>query len=183
MAARAAFRRWARRQDVRRILFLDEFGLNLAMTRRYGRAPRGQRVIGKVPVNDGHNLTLVCTFGLRGLCAPRLLRGAMTGPRFVRYDTSDLAPHLRRGDIVVFDNLGAHRVVGAREAIEARGASVVLLPPVLSGSITRGDVRFQAQEAGSTSVTHDRHGKTWRGRPSSWQGKRMAHDPLLHRGT
>lgn len=99
------------------------------MTRRYGRAPRGQRLVASVP--HGHWKTSTFVAGLRtsGLTAPLVVDGAMNGEVFLAYVEQTLAPTLSPGDIVVADNLGSHKVAGVREAIEARGASLVYLPP------------------------------------------------------
>ena len=127
--ARAAFRRRARRRDPRRYVFVDEFGINLAMTRTYGRAPRSARVVDKVPTNYGDNYTLVYGLGLRGVLAPLLFPGAMDGAHWNTYVPHCLAPQLHHGDVVVFDGVGAHRTARAREAIAKRGAIVDPLPP------------------------------------------------------
>jgi transposase len=99
------------------------------MTRRYGRAPRGQRLVAPVP--HGHWKTSTFVAGLRttGLTAPLVVDGAMNGDIFRAYVEQVLAPTLAPGDIVILDNLGSHKVAGVREAIEARGASLVYLPP------------------------------------------------------
>ena len=99
------------------------------MTRRYGRAPRGQRLVAPVP--HGHWKTSTFVAGLRttGLTAPLVVDGAMNGDIFRTYVEQVLAPTLVPGDIVILDNLGSHKVAGVREAIEARGASLVYLPP------------------------------------------------------
>jgi len=99
------------------------------MTRRYGRAPRGKRLVASVP--HGHWKTSTFVAGLRttGLTAPLVVDGAMNGDIFRAYVEQVLAPTLVPGDIVILDNLGSHKVAGVREAIEARGASLVYLPP------------------------------------------------------
>ena len=99
------------------------------MARLYGRSPRGERCRAAVP--HGHWKTTTFTAGLRsdGLIAPLVLDGAMDGDVFQAYVEQALAPSLRRGDIVVMDNLPAHKVHGVREAIEAVGASLLYLPP------------------------------------------------------
>lgn len=127
--ARRAFRRRARRARRRRFLFVDEFGVNLGMTRRYGRARRGQRAVGKAPVNADPTVTLTMALGPRTVVAPVAFRGATTKPRFLRYLRRHLGPRLRAGDVVVLDRLGAHRSAEARAIVEARGASLWLLPP------------------------------------------------------
>ena len=113
--------------DPRRFVFLDETGVNTKMSRRYGRARRGQRVVGKVP--HGHWMTTTFVAALRhdGLTAPLVVDGAMKGDVFLAYVRQQLAPTLQPGDIVVMDNLAAHKKAGVREEIESRGASVVYL--------------------------------------------------------
>lgn len=115
--------------DLKRLKFVDESGVNLAMTRLYGRAPRGDRVVGSVPQNYGENITMLASLGLTGLGAMMTVNGATDGDVFKVYAEEVLCPGLRRGDIVVMDNLGAHKVSGIREAIERRGAKLIYLPP------------------------------------------------------
>jgi transposase len=109
--------------------FIDESGTNIAMTRLYGRAPRGQRVTGSVPQNYGQNITLLAALSATGVEAVMTVEGATDGDVFRTYVREVLAPTLSKGDIVVLDNLGAHKVEGVREAIEARGARLIYLPP------------------------------------------------------
>ena len=99
------------------------------MARLYGRSPRGERCRAAVP--HGQWKTTTFTAGLRsdGIIAPLVLDGAMDGEVFQAYVEQALAPSLRRGDIVVMDNLPAHKVHGVREAIEAAGASLLYPPP------------------------------------------------------
>ena len=99
------------------------------MIRRYGRGPRGQRVDG--PVQQGHwkSTTFVGGLTSRGFVAPYVTDGAMNGTIFRAWVAQMLAPALRPGDIVVMDNLPAHKVAGVREAIEACGAELRYLPP------------------------------------------------------
>jgi len=99
------------------------------MTRRYGRAPRGERLVASVP--HGHWKTLTFTAALRcnGVTAPMVLDGAMDGDAFRTYVREFLVPTLSPGDIVVLDNLKAHKVPGIRDAIEAAGAELWYLPP------------------------------------------------------
>jgi transposase len=111
------------------LIFLDEFGANLGMTRLYGYAPRGQRVYGAAPENKDPNLTLVFGLELQGLVAPVVFEGAMNGPRFETYAREYLAPTLRPGDIVLADRLKAHQSPEVCAAIEATGAKYHLLPP------------------------------------------------------
>lgn len=99
------------------------------MARRYGRSPRGQRCRASVP--HGHWKTTTFTAGLRldGLTAPLLLDGPMDGECFLAYVEQVLAPSLAPGDVVVMDNLPAHRVRGVKAAIECAGAKLLYLPP------------------------------------------------------
>src|SRR3712207_3630054 len=112
-----------------RLVFLDETAATTSMSRRYGWAPRGERC--RIAVPAGHWKTTTVIAGLRttGLSATALLDGPMTGERFRAYVTQTLVPTLRRGDTVILDNLGAHKVAGIREAIEAVGAWLLYLPP------------------------------------------------------
>jgi transposase len=115
--------------DASHFVFLDETGTATNMTRRYGRAPRGQRVVDAVP--HGHWLTTTFVAGLResGVIAPLVVDGPMRGALFRAYVEQMLAPALSPGDVVVLDNLAAHKVAGVAEAIRAVGASLLYLPP------------------------------------------------------
>ena len=115
--------------DLNRFKFIDESGVNPAMTRLYGRAPRGERAQGAVPINYGSNLTIIGALGRSGLDALMTVDGATDGDIFRVYVSEVLCPTLRPGDIVVMDNLGAHKVSGIREAIEGCGAKLIYLPP------------------------------------------------------
>ena len=108
---------------------MDESGVNLALTRRYARAPRGKRAVGSVPQNYGQNLTVLAALGRQGMRAALLVPGATDGDVFRTFLQKVLLPQLRPGDQVVLDNLGAHKVVGVAEAIQAAGASLHYLPP------------------------------------------------------
>jgi transposase len=115
--------------DPRRLVFIDETGVNTKMTRRYGRAPRGRRVIAKVPHGHWKTTTFVAALRSAGLTAPLVVDGAMNGEVFLAYVEQQLAPTLRPGDIVIMDNLASHKRAGVREAITATGATLVYLPP------------------------------------------------------
>ncbi len=99
------------------------------MTRRYGRARRGQRVHDAVPKNWGRNVTILGSLSCQGLQAVMTIEGATDGAVFIAYVSQVLAPTLKPGDVVVMDNLGSHKVDGIRSAIEARGATLMYLPP------------------------------------------------------
>lgn len=115
--------------DPERFVFLDETGAATNMARRYGWGPRGERLVDAAP--HGHWRTTTFVAGLRstGLVAPLVLDGPVTGPAFRAYVEQFLAPELAKGDVVVMDNLGAHKVAGIEAAIRARGASLLYLPP------------------------------------------------------
>lgn len=99
------------------------------MARLRGRAPRGKRCVASIP--HGHWKTTTFTAGLRltGMVAPMVLDGAMNGEAFIAYVEQILVPELSKGDVVVMDNLPAHKVTGVRKAIEAAGARLIYLPP------------------------------------------------------
>jgi len=126
-----ARRRWMREQglfDPARLVFVDETATSTNMARRRGRAPRGERLIGRVP--QGHWQTITFVAGLRhdGMVAPFVIEGAMTGESFLAYVEQCLLPTLKRDDIVIMDHLNIHKVAGVREAIEAAGATLRYLP-------------------------------------------------------
>jgi transposase len=113
----------------RKLHFLDEIGMHLGLTRLYGRATPGERVVEATPGYSGPHYTGVAALTLHGVQAPWVLEGSMDGPAFEAYVQHVLAPTLRRGDIVVLDNLSPHKHAVIRNLIEARGASVEFLPP------------------------------------------------------
>jgi transposase len=108
---------------------VDEFGFNLAMTPAYARAPRGHRAYSAVPYNPGRNLTLTVGLRVTGPVAPFVVAGATDGDVFTTYLETQLASEVRRGDVVLVDDLGAHRVAAARALLKARGARLKILPP------------------------------------------------------
>ena len=112
-----------------RLHFLDEFGAHLGLTRTYGRAAPGQRVSEGTPDYSGPHYTVVATLSLTGVAAPWVIEGAMTGAAFATYAQHELGPSLQAGDILVIDNLSAHKNAEARTALEARGVQLVFLPP------------------------------------------------------
>lgn len=115
--------------DPSQLWFFDESGFNLAMTRAYARGLIGERVVGRVPKNWGDSETLIAGIGMRGVLAPMLLHGSLTALVFEHYLEEFVVPQLNAGDILVLDNLGAHRSEGARKIVESCGASLLFLPP------------------------------------------------------
>lgn len=123
------YRRWLDRVDIRNLVFVDEAGINLAMTRLYARAPRGWRVFDAIPRNYGDNVSLVGALSLDGLIAAMTTRGSINTPAFITFVEGVLVPQLWPGAIVVMDNLSVHYAESVRGAIEAVGAKLVFLPP------------------------------------------------------
>lgn len=115
--------------DVRRLKFVDESGVNLAMTRLYGRAPPGERVVGSVPQNYGPNVTVLAALGPQGLHAMMTVDGATDAEVFRAYVKHVLGPTLAPGDIVVLDNLRAHKAVGIQQMLARRRVRLLYLPP------------------------------------------------------
>ncbi len=102
--------------------------MHTSMVRRYARAPKGERAYGSVPRNRGKNTTLVASLSLGGIGAAMTFEGATTKVVFETYVEEVLAPMLKPGQIVVMDNLGAHKGARIKELIEARGATLLFLP-------------------------------------------------------
>jgi transposase len=128
-AARVAWRDDQPKFDPDRLVFIDETGTSTNMARLRGRAPRGERLIGKVPHGHWKTTTFVAALRSTALTAPCVIDGPMNGNAFLAYVEQVLAPTLMPGETVVIDNLSAHKVAGVREAIEATGAQLLYLPP------------------------------------------------------
>jgi transposase len=127
--ARQDYRQRITALDLRHLKFVDESSVNLAMTRLYGRAPAGERVVGSVPQNYGPNVTMLGALGVQGLQAVMTVDGATDADVFRTYVKKVLGPTLTPGDIVVMDNLQAHKAVGIQQAIARRGVRLLYLPP------------------------------------------------------
>lgn len=115
--------------DATKLVFLDETGASTNMTRTRGRAPKGERCVASVPHGHWKTTTFIAGLRVNALTAPMVLDGPMDGKAFLVYVQKFLCPTLRSGDIVIADNLPAHKVVGVREAIEKIGAELRYLPP------------------------------------------------------
>jgi transposase len=128
-AAREEWRRNQGKLDPTKLVFIDETGATTKMARRYGRCRKGQRLMCKEPF--GHWKTTTFTAALRHdrITAPLTLDGPMNGEAFRAYIEQFLVPTLKKGDIVIMDNLPSHKVAGIREAIEKAGAKLLYLPP------------------------------------------------------
>jgi len=114
--------------DASRLLFVDESSTNVALTPRYGRAPKGERAGGKAPRNWGKNVTLISSIGVEGMGASMSIEGSSDTDSFSRYMREVLAPRLKSGQIVLMDNLSVHTSGWVRELIEERGCQLWLLP-------------------------------------------------------
>ncbi len=112
-----------------RPVFIDETWATTNMARRYGRAPRGQRLVASVPHGHWQTTTFLAALRHDGITAPCVIDGPINGETFRAYVEQFLVPTLNPGDVVVMDNLGSHKVSGVRQAIEARGARLLYLPP------------------------------------------------------
>ncbi len=111
------------------LVFVDETGSNLSLTRHYARSRRGSRADDNAPYQRGNNLTLIGAMALQGMIGEMTFPGATDGLAFKTYVTEILVPNLWVGACVVMDNLPAHKVSGIREAIEKAGATVLYLSP------------------------------------------------------
>ncbi len=114
--------------DPARLVFIDETAASTNMVRLRGRAPRGNRLIGRAPFGEWKTITFVAALRHNKMVAPMVIEGAMNGEIFLAYVEQCLVPILRRNDIVVMDNFRSHKVAGVREAIEKARATVRYLP-------------------------------------------------------
>ena len=164
------------------LVFVDECGSTIALTRLYARAPRGQRAYGSAPRNWGKNTTLIAGLTLSGIQAPFILEGAVDTLAFETYVEQVLAPSLRPGQVVVLDNLSGHKGERVRQAIEARGCQVLFVPayspdmmPIEEafsklkawlrrlGARTREALEEAIAEALKQVTVQDAHGWFWHG--------------------
>jgi transposase len=128
-AKRTAFLKWIRRIDPQRLIFVDEAGANIAMGRSHAWVMRGEEYVEARPMNWGDNLTLVGAIRRDGWVTLGTKWCAMNTEDFLVWIRRRLAPRLRRGDIVILDNLKAHKAPAVRAIIERRGATLRFLPP------------------------------------------------------
>ena len=126
---RREYRKKAGRTDPRRYVFLDESGVRTDLTRTHARGPRGERVWDAVPHGRWKTVTAIAAVTLDGPVAPFAFEGPTDAAAFRTYVERVLGPELRRGDVVVMDNLNVHKAAGVTEAIRRRGAEPVFLPP------------------------------------------------------
>lgn len=129
---KAARQAWFEGQDaleIERLFFIDECGTNTKMARARGRSKRGERCRAAIPHGHWKTTTLVAALTTSGIAAPMILDGAIDGDMFTAYVTHVLMKELRPGDVVIMDNLPAHKVATVRQTIEAAGASLMYVPP------------------------------------------------------
>jgi transposase len=126
---RLDYQRWLWPQSMQNLVFIDETGVNLAMTRLYARAALGQRAYASRPLGRGKNVTIIGAMALRGVLTNFTFSGSNNTDTFVTYLKDELLPKLWAGAIVIMDNLSVHRVEQVRQLIESVGAHLVYLPP------------------------------------------------------
>jgi transposase len=127
--ARQDYRQRLTALDLRRLKFVDESSVHLAMTRLYGRAPAGERAVGSVPQHYGPHVTMLGTLSIQGLQAVMTVDGATDADVCRTSVKQVLGPTLRPGEMVVMDNVQAHKAVGVQQAIARRGARLLYVPP------------------------------------------------------
>jgi len=125
---RNLWREQAKSLHTSKLVFLDESGANIALTRLYARAPRGKRARGSLPRNRRKNVTLLASLSLSGIGETMIIEGSANAKVFEIYIEQILAPSLQKGQIVIMDNLSTHKGQKVREAIEARGCQLLFLP-------------------------------------------------------
>jgi transposase len=123
----------AQKVDPTRLVFVDEMGTNTSLSPVYAYSPKGRRAYAEVPRNRGKNTTLLASMSLEGMGPCLAVEGATSATVFESYVEQLLAPTLRRGQIIVVDNLSAHKGERVRELIEARGCELLYLPPYSPG--------------------------------------------------
>jgi transposase len=110
-------------------VFIDEAGCHQAMTRLYARAPRGQRATATKPVNRGRHVTMLGALTLQGMVAAMTVEGFTDGEVFLAFLREVLVPQLRAGQVLIMDNLKAHKVAGVAAICAAAGVRLLYLPP------------------------------------------------------
>ncbi len=128
-AKREQWSGFAKKTEASHLVFLDESGVNIDMTRRYGRGKGGQRVVDHAPLNTPQSTTILSSIRLDGEMAYTTFQGGTTGDKFLAYLKDVLIPTLRPGDIVVMDNLRTHHIQDVRELLHDAGADVLYSPP------------------------------------------------------
>lgn len=126
--ARAAWREQLKQLDARQLIVIDECGSNIGLTPLYGRSPKGERAFGKAPRNRGKNTTLIAALTFEGMGESMIIEGAANTIAFERYIQEVLAPSLMAGQIVIMDNLAAHKGKNVEQLIQGKGCQLLFLP-------------------------------------------------------
>jgi len=126
---RNSFREYVRSVAADRFVFVDECSTNISLSPIFARAPEGQRARGKAPRNWGKNVSLICAIGSEGVKPSMSVEGAVDGKAFELYVERFLAPTLKRGQMVVMDNLSVHKSRRVERLVEEAGAALLFLPP------------------------------------------------------
>jgi transposase len=129
VAKRKAFLSNIRRVPFERLVFLDESGMNVSMSRSHAWVRRGEEFVDRVPMNWGKNLTLLGAIRLSGWVVLTTMFQTANRDRFVKWLKTKLLPKLSRGDVIVMDNLTAHHDPRVAPACAARGVRIIYLPP------------------------------------------------------
>ena len=145
----------ARQLDASRFVFVDECGSHTGLARTRARAPRGERAYASLPRNTGPNTTIIASLSPNGMGEAMVVEGATDTAVFEAYLERVLAPSLLSGQIVILDNLSAHKSVRARELVEARGARLWFLPPLLPRLLADRERLLQAQGCPAHSGSPD----------------------------
>ncbi len=125
---RAAWREHLKQLDARKLVVIDECGSNIGLTPLYARAPKGTRAYGSVPRNRGKNTTLIAALGWSGMGESMIIEGSTNAAAFELYVEEILAPSLTEGQVVIMDNLAAHKGKKVEQLIEAKGCQLLFLP-------------------------------------------------------
>ena len=125
---RIQWKEQAKELDASTLVFLDESGSNIALTRLYARSPRGTRARGSLPRNRRKNVTLLASLSLSGIGETMILEGAANAQVFEIYIEQILVPSLHAGQVVIMDNLSIHKGRKVQQLIEARGCRLLFLP-------------------------------------------------------
>jgi transposase len=129
MKARKAWQRKRWKAKLRRLVFIDETSTKTNMVRLRGRSRRGKRLVDKTPHGHWKTSTFIAALRHNRLTAPFTINGAVNGEVFLAYVRQVLVPTLKKGDIVIMDNLGSHKIAGIREALRTAGATLMFVPP------------------------------------------------------
>ena len=115
--------------DIDHLVFLDENGVNINMTRHYARARKNRRAVNKTPLNTPRNTTILSSIRLNGDCAYTVYQGGTTAERFAEYLKTKLLPTLSKADIIVMDNMHSHHAKAVNQLLDSTKVNYLYLPP------------------------------------------------------